>query len=383
MKYILFDLTATQPNMSGKRHGGGKYGEIILRRIIERKLPIFCYYDSFRWLNPEIHSLIIKNQIQLFDINKIPLKKIVKENRIDTIYSVLPDINLKNFDECNVIGTIHGLREIETPLDSFFWKYRNIKFKERIKFLIRNIIPFIGYLKARKAYTSFIKNPNFKIVTVSNHSYYAFKSYFPQTKGIEIPVYYSPPTITNQICQYKYSEPYYLLVSGNRWEKNNLRAIIAFDKLFSMGYLQKYHVRITGAKDNSIFKYKIKNPQKFIFTGYIDDIELDQLYHDAYCLIYPSLNEGFGYPPLEAMHYGIPVIASPFTSIPEICEGAVIYINPFSIEEIMNRILFITNNDIHKKYSSLSRQQFNKVDKKQSSDLDLLINYIYKDSSIL
>lgn len=58
MKKILFDLTATQPIGSNKRHGGGKYGEVVLRRILERGLPVACYYDSNKWLNPDMKSLL-------------------------------------------------------------------------------------------------------------------------------------------------------------------------------------------------------------------------------------------------------------------------------------------------------------------------------------
>ena len=42
---LLFDVSATQPNSSGKRHGGGRYGEIILFRMIERKLKFACFYS--------------------------------------------------------------------------------------------------------------------------------------------------------------------------------------------------------------------------------------------------------------------------------------------------------------------------------------------------
>lgn len=55
---ILFDLVATQPSGTSIRHGGGKYGEVVLRRILERGLPVSCYYDSNKWLNPDIKSLL-------------------------------------------------------------------------------------------------------------------------------------------------------------------------------------------------------------------------------------------------------------------------------------------------------------------------------------
>ena len=107
-------------------------------------------------------------------------------------------------------------------------------------------------------------------------------------------------------------------------------------------------------------------------------MELEQLYHDAYCLVYPSLNEGFGYPPIEAMHYGIPVLASPFTSITEVCGDAVIYFNPFSIEELMGRLLYIASSESRNLYSQKSLRQYEIIYEKQTNDLSALVDYIYQ-----
>ena len=159
--------------------------------------------------------------------------------------------------------------------------------------------------------------------------------------------------------------------------KNNLRAIIALDRLFSNGQASDFRVKVTGIKDAKIFKYKIKNPERFDFLGYVDEQELDQLYHDAYCFIYPTLNEGFGYPPLEAMHYGVPVLTSANTAVPEVCGGSVIYFNPFSVEEIMNRIIQIIDKDIHEDYSIMAKDRYDIITKQQNQDLDRLIDYIY------
>ena len=57
---ILFDLTATQPIGSNKRHGGGKYGEVVLRQILKRGLPVTCYYDSNKWLKVSTQFRAIK-----------------------------------------------------------------------------------------------------------------------------------------------------------------------------------------------------------------------------------------------------------------------------------------------------------------------------------
>ena len=195
---------------------------------------------------------------------------------------------------------------------------------------------------------------------------------------MSIPVFYSPSTSKSEITQRKYDEKYLMMVSGNRCEKNILRAIMALDDLFDIGCIKEFKVKITGAKDSSNFRYIIRNKDRFEFMGYVDDYELEQLYHDAYSLIYPSLNEGFGYPPLEAMHYGVPVLASSYSSISEICQGAAMYFNPFAVEEIANRILQISNKEVHDKYSILAKSQYRVIREKQENDLDGLIRYIYE-----
>jgi glycosyltransferase involved in cell wall biosynthesis len=69
------------------------------------------------------------------------------------------------------------------------------------------------------------------------------------------------------------------------------------------------------------------------------DYELAMLYRDAACLVYPSIYEGFGLPPVEAMSLNCPVIASSGGSIPEICGQAAAYFDPLNIDSIMHAIL--------------------------------------------
>lgn len=70
------------------------------------------------------------------------------------------------------------------------------------------------------------------------------------------------------------------------------------------------------------------NQSKVIFTGFVEDQDLSALYSGATAFIYPSLYEGFGLPPLEAMSCGVPVIASNTTSLPEVIGDAGILVDP-------------------------------------------------------
>ena len=302
------------------------------------------------------------------------MKNIVNDNKINRIYSALP-VNIANIKYCEVYGTIHGLRGFETPFDNFFYLY-NHHLKDKLRYIRDKIKYQYLYKRTRYKFMQKYLSNNLHFITVSEHSKYAILSYFPEMKNKEIPVFYSPNT-----SQGKYkkdeenTEKYFLLVSGNRWEKNNLRAIMAFDRLVSNGLLKDIRIKITGVTKCD-YKYKIKNPELFDFLGYVDEDELEKLYANAYVFVYPSLNEGFGYPPLEAMRYGVPVIASPYSSIAEICSGGALFFNPFSIEEIMNRMIMILNDRIYKSYSLKGYNQYLYIKEKQDKDLDLLIDYI-------
>lgn len=379
-KKILFDLVATQPSEYAKRHGGGKYGEIVFKRMLERGLRPVCFYSSSKWLNPEIRNLTDSYRLKLVDLDNTSLSDIVRCHHIDTLYSCLPSSEMVMLDCCDVKGTIHGLREVETPYDNTFWDYKNIRLKTRSRFAIEKILSGLGirWRRHNNHFKILDKNCHFSFVTVSYHSQAAIKSYFPQFKDMDIPVFYSPSTSSPiQVTARRFEDKYFFMVSGNRWVKNCLRAIKAFDKLFTNGFLDGYQVRIAGAEDASVYRYKIKNLDRFVFMGYVDDPTLEQLYHDAYCFVYPSLNEGFGYPPLEAMRYGVPVLASPYTSIPEVCKGAAIYFNPQAVEEIMNRIVLMASiPSLHDKYSQLSKLQYEMITQQQKRDLDGLIEWI-------
>jgi glycosyltransferase involved in cell wall biosynthesis len=73
---------------------------------------------------------------------------------------------------------------------------------------------------------------------------------------------------------------------------------------------------------------------RVIFTGYVPYEDLPFFYNASSVFVYPSLYEGFGLPPLEAMSCGIPVITSNVSSIPEVVDNAALQINPFDTEEL-------------------------------------------------
>jgi glycosyltransferase involved in cell wall biosynthesis len=83
--------------------------------------------------------------------------------------------------------------------------------------------------------------------------------------------------------------------------------------------------------------------RKVKLLEYVTRKELQYLYKGAFCFVFPSLYEGFGLPPLEAMSLGCPVITSNIASLPEVCGDAALYVDPYNSEEIRQAIEKLIN----------------------------------------
>ncbi len=356
---------------------------MVFFRMVERCVSFSCVYDSGLWLNPEIEAACKEHGIPLFDINEESVREIVSAHGVGRVYSALPGERFAHLPEgCELYGTLHGLRSLELPSDSYFLKYKN-SFRETVKYFIGRMFPAMWKRHIREKCISNYFKSGMKLITVSEHSRLAIASWFPEFHA-EVKTFFSPNTSgggeREPLSAEKEASSYLLLVSGNRWEKNNLRAIMAFDRLVSCNLVDaSLRMKVTGCSAEN-FKYKIKNKDRFDFLGYVDEDCLASLYANAYLFVYPSLNEGFGYPPLEAMRYKVPVIASPFTSIAEICSGGALFFNPFSVEEIMNRILMMTLPQVHEEYARKGYERYLTIKERQDRDLDALIDYLIGDS---
>ena len=92
--------------------------------------------------------------------------------------------------------------------------------------------------------------------------------------------------------------------------------------------------------------------------------------------MYPSLNEGFGYPPIEAMKYEVACICAADSSIMEVCGDGALYFNPTDIKEMKTRILCAMDDEKQKQLKTKTIERYDYIKKRQSDDLKLLINLI-------
>lgn len=130
------------------------------------------------------------------------------------------------------------------------------------------------------------------------------------------------------------ASPYLLCVGTIEPRKNILRVLEAFSRLRASGV--PHHLVLVGeagplAKPILLAARQRSVNEQLLFTGFVNDEDLAALYSGATAFVYPSLYEGFGLPPLEAMSCGCPVITSNTSSLPEVVGAAGLQVNPYDV----------------------------------------------------
>ncbi|MCF8261382.1 MAG: glycosyltransferase family 4 protein [Melioribacteraceae bacterium] len=151
-------------------------------------------------------------------------------------------------------------------------------------------------------------------------------------------------------AKYKLPEEYLLFIGNLKPNKNLKNLLLALllilpeNKNIKLVVVGKKDGFITGDNESlRILNANANLNNSVIFTGFVDDEDLPVIIQKASIMVFPSLYEGFGLPPLEAMCAGIPVASSDRASIPEVCKDAVLYFNPLNPEQIAANILTILN----------------------------------------
>ncbi len=140
--------------------------------------------------------------------------------------------------------------------------------------------------------------------------------------------------------KYNLPEKFILYFGTIEPRKNIIGLIKAFEQL-KLANLYKSDLKLVIAGSpgwlyQDVFKTAQESKYKndIIFTGFIEDKDKPYLYNLAEVFVYPSFFEGFGFPPLEAMACGLPVITSNTSSFPEIVGDSAIMVDPYKIDEI-------------------------------------------------
>ena len=344
--------------------GLGRYVEQLVKNL--QKIDLANQYILFlhrsNWEQVEATNNFIKVEANIPWYSwqeQIKFKKIIEREQVDLMH--FPHWNVPLFYNQPFVVTIHDLimyhyprQEASTHGLVVYW------FKDLLhRFVLRHAVK-----KAKQ------------IIVTSEFT----KQDVHQTLGVALEkmvvIYQSPFQIAN--CKLQISNQIqnsndqilkrfginkkYVLYVGNAYPHKNLEGLLKAWKVFIEKYGDDYQLVLVG-KENYFYQKLLNNPTlpspelvpsfisgrggNVVFTDFVSDEELVGLYKQAKLYVFPSLYEGFGLPPLEAMTYGVPVASSNSSCLPEILGEAAIYFDPENFEQMAEVIQTgLTNEDV-------------------------------------
>lgn len=396
MRDILIDFRYYQGMVAF--HGGGEYGNVVLEKLLGQSEQINCGIFFLKGRNVDL-SMLKRCQESGWRIHPIcdlrNLSALVRDYGYAVIYSALPyngwwgKINFNR--PVRFIGSFHGLRDIEladceTDEKCFGRKEQS----EASRCYIFGEEDNEKRIKKRRHYSdALLSFKDLKIITVSEHTKHSILYHYPELQNADIEVLYSPPKQIQNVTikddaevlnrEGLISGNYGLIVSAGIWYKNGKRAMLAYDRVFDRQFKfigSDFKVVVLGVKKKTEMTSDIIHKERFILLDYVSTEMLEILYRNAHLFVYPSLNEGFGYPPLEAMKYGTICACSVNTSIAEVCRDMVLYFNPLLIDEIAIRIIESFSENIREEKRKKIEQQLPIVTERQEKDLQRLVKII-------
>jgi len=153
------------------------------------------------------------------------------------------------------------------------------------------------------------------------------------------------PAFNPGVAPYKLPFPYLLCVSNRKLHKNEFKTVEAFARA---GLVDGIRLVFTGKPTPALTDCIERNhvAQRVHFVGLVPEAQLPSLYRGAEALAFVSLYEGFGFPVLEAMACGTPVVTASTSALPEVAGDAALLVDPTSADQIaeaMDRIISDTS----------------------------------------
>lgn len=334
---ILFDFISVQ----GYINGGAEHTKKVFESIINSNtnVEIWALFDSKMKFVDDTQT-VFKDRIDKWvDVNSHKdLGLFINDNGIDVFYIGIfqrySKYMLENI-KCKCIVVIHDVIDVEFERNNLHNIYIPIR-RTIVKFIcgVLDLLKYVATGKLNDNFSpisvfdkqkAFLTLENVQIITVSQFSKKSILYNLPYIKNKRVDVYYAPQKITlapqkNDVIESLLldKKKYFLLLCADRYSKNAAMAMDAFEQFAKK--CEDCYIVTTGVN-----KKKFKN---HVPLPFIDSAELEYTYMNACALLYPSIVEGFGYPPVEAMKYGTPVICSNTSSIPEIVGEVGYYFSP-------------------------------------------------------
>lgn len=293
----------------GQKTGFGFYVENLVKELkkIDKKNQYFYFHPKKQ---EDLSSL------ERFKWDQFELVKKANNANVDILHQ--PCFSAPIFFSGVKIVTIHDLITLNIPQKipffsrQFFgkWMPYSYKFADRII-----------------AISEHTKKDIIKFLNIAENKI----SVIPQAASKEFNTNIKNEAVEKVRKKYKIGKKYFLH-TGTLNPRKNLEFLVGVFSEVSKKF-PDYQLVIVGKKGwyyEGLFDLvrQLKIQEKVIFTGYIDDCDAPPLYKGAKAFLFPSIYEGFGLPPLEAMNCGIPVVSSNASSLPEVIGPQGILLDP-------------------------------------------------------
>lgn len=329
---ITIDLTSLSYHLTGIE----RYAMCVTDKMIDKdkeneyilifRNEIFPIFQD-RIDGKRIKAVVLHGNKKLFFL-QVTLARKLKQIKADKyIFFAFPSPIF--FNREGIINTIHdmGAWDASEEMKILSKHYFRISYKHAAK-ISSKIITVSNFSKSR--IHKILNIPNDRIEVINS------AVYDEMIQGR----YFDFNTITTE---YNLPKKYILTLSTLEPRKNMKILLEAFDRIADK---VDYDLVLVGRKgwkmDDVLNRYKAKN--RIHITGFVKDEHLSSIYKNAICFVFPSLYEGFGLPPVEALALGVPVISSDAASLPEVLMEQAIYFRNNSIKELIEKLLSIESN---------------------------------------
>jgi len=369
-RHILVDLFFCQPGF----HGGGEYGKAVFKALVASAaargdVQIWAALDPSLFIDGWVWETCREHAVNIVAVKSFSaITELVNTGMFTSFFA--PAIVVYTGYEyqrtvggelgftsggTRVVGTLLDVRDLEMAED---WE-RIATARRAVGCTPERSLSKTAWEQERNRQTAHAReleamyrgiasHPSLDaLVTISDYSAASIQSRIGTGRPLEV---LFPPRKDRPAAE-RFAIPgiepgrdeFVLVMNAGRIEKNAATAVAVFDRLCGDPAFAAEHPRLKlvlvgiGSLDD-VGIGTVANPGRFVTLPHLPPEHLEYLYREARCLLYPSFNEGFGYPPLEAMDHGTPSVIADNTSVPEVCGTAAVPCDPFNEASVASAI---------------------------------------------
>jgi len=293
-------------------------------------------FDEYQPKNPNFHKILVNIPWYSWQ-EQITFPRILNKYKLDLVHFL--HFNVPILYRKAYFVTIHDLILLEYPTR----KASKLNF---IMYNVKNLAYRLVIMNALKTAKKVITISNYTTESILKHFHIANNKMNMIYEGVDLERFNPLNAKVFNFKKFKLRKDKYILYVGNVYPHKNIdRLIKVFARIKQKPNIDKDLKLVLVGKKDYFFEIIMNQVKQLdlegsvIFPGYVVDEELISLYENSLFYVFPSLYEGFGLPPLEAIALGVPIVISNTTCLPEIFGEDIEYFDPKS-KDNMEQIIY-------------------------------------------